>query len=325
MEQQIYPWEEGGKFHEANESPSRELISKAGQGDLDAQFEMSRYYKDDEKQRLAWLKKAAEGGNVRAQYEYGYEMSDTSNLAYDSEEAEKWFRAAAEKGWAPAQFELGDTLIRRLEWSDEDETEAIREGLEWVRKAVDARYAEAEALYGSLLLSGIEDILEKQESEAIPFLVRGAAASREAAYLLGKAYEEGLGVAKPDYSQAAEWYRQANKYCDSRTRLGMLYENGPHAEYGGPERNYRMAFLYYKEDLHCLHPEAYFLLGRLHMRGLGTPQNFIEAYVNFAVAVALSDNPPALQVEARDEAATKLGTTEMMKAQKRASSIAKKR
>jgi hypothetical protein len=45
---------------------------------------------------------------------------------------------------------------------------------------------------------------------------------------VGEIYEKGLGLAAPDYTVAANWYRKAAKkgYSPAQTRLGSLYERG---------------------------------------------------------------------------------------------------
>ena len=47
----------------------------------------------------------------------------------------------------------------------------------------------------------------------------------QAAYQLGKMYDEGTGT-EQDYKSAVEWYRKANRIPEAQTRLGVMFEEG---------------------------------------------------------------------------------------------------
>jgi len=56
---------------------------------------------------VKWYRKAADQGDVNAQYNLGQCYREARGLRKDYAEAVKWYRRAAEQGDAGAQYELG--------------------------------------------------------------------------------------------------------------------------------------------------------------------------------------------------------------------------
>jgi len=105
-----------------------EMVSKANGGDPQAQFDLALAYREgkdiqkDLQSSFRWLKEAAKGGHVEAQYELGKDYSveaegnrQTAKLgigtaikyfARDYGFAVHWFHEAAQKGHVGAQLEL---------------------------------------------------------------------------------------------------------------------------------------------------------------------------------------------------------------------------
>jgi TPR repeat protein len=54
-----------------------------------------------------WLERAAEHGNIEAQYEFGNALREGFGIVQDYERAAKWLQMAAERGNADAQYALG--------------------------------------------------------------------------------------------------------------------------------------------------------------------------------------------------------------------------
>ena len=90
-------------------------LSKANQGDADAQFNLGLLYYQglgvphDAKQCVYWYTKAAEQGHVNAQYNLGniYHNGYGREVPKDSKLAIFWFTKAAEQGFVHAQYSLG--------------------------------------------------------------------------------------------------------------------------------------------------------------------------------------------------------------------------
>ena len=61
----------------------------------------------DENEARKWLERAAQHGNVVAEYEFGIALRDGRGTLQDYARAVGWIRNAAESGYGPAQFALG--------------------------------------------------------------------------------------------------------------------------------------------------------------------------------------------------------------------------
>ena len=94
-------------------SSKEDVVSKAKQGDADAQFNLgSMYYQGegvpkDYKQAYAWFTKAAEQGDAGAQFNLGFMYNKGEGVPKDYKQAIYWYTKAAEQGDDEAQFNLG--------------------------------------------------------------------------------------------------------------------------------------------------------------------------------------------------------------------------
>ena len=57
---------------------------------------------------MKWFRKAAEQGEIYAQYNLGWMYGTGTGVPQDDDEAVKWFRKAAEQGHAEAQLRLDE-------------------------------------------------------------------------------------------------------------------------------------------------------------------------------------------------------------------------
>src|SRR5262249_39451138 len=91
--------------------------------------------------------------------------------------------------------------------------------------------------------------------------------------LLGRAYEEGHGVAT-DLVQAAKWYRLAAdpRLVTAPTRLGDLYAKGQ-----GVAQSFSEAGKWYRKAADQNYGPAEVKLGEIYERGLGLTADFDEA------------------------------------------------
>jgi len=94
-------------------SSKEDVVSKAKQGDADAQFNLgSMYYQGkgvpkDYKQAYAWFTKAAEQGDADAQFNLGFMYNKGEGVPKDYKQAIYWYTKAAEQGDPLSQFNLG--------------------------------------------------------------------------------------------------------------------------------------------------------------------------------------------------------------------------
>jgi S1-C subfamily serine protease len=88
-----------------------DLKAKAEKGDVEAQkqlafsLEIPPNFNYDE--GVKWYRKAAENGDVAAEWNLGNHYKLGQGVPFDLSEAAKWYRTATEQGYAPAYFSLG--------------------------------------------------------------------------------------------------------------------------------------------------------------------------------------------------------------------------
>ncbi len=89
------------------------LKKAAEQGDVRAQFNLGLVYSfgdgvpQDYKESVRWYRKAAEQGDANAQVHLGSAYSNGRGVLQDYKESVKWYRKAAEQGDAYAHLHLG--------------------------------------------------------------------------------------------------------------------------------------------------------------------------------------------------------------------------
>ncbi|HHO77080.1 MAG TPA: sel1 repeat family protein [Deltaproteobacteria bacterium] len=89
---------------------------KAGQGDVDAQYNLAIMYYHGEgvernlEEALYWFHKAAEQDDTEAQYNLGFMYGRGEGIRRDQEQSMQWFMKAAQQGHAGAQEIVGKML-----------------------------------------------------------------------------------------------------------------------------------------------------------------------------------------------------------------------
>ena len=210
--------------------------ARAEQGDTEAQLKLWEMYTlgkvpgrtfrnmadelEGQKEGKEWLRKAADGGNARAQYNLGMGYV---NSPQDFSEAMKWFRKAADQGNADAQYQLG-SMYENGKGVPEDSAEAMK----WYHKAADQGNVNA-----TRVIAQAEVRKQAEQGNA------------KAQYQLGMVYINGKGPGTPpDYVEAMKWYRKAADQGnpDAQFQLGSMYENG-----SGVPKDYAEAMKWYRK------------------------------------------------------------------------------
>ena len=128
------------------ESNFQEIISKAEQGEADAQYHLgSMYYSGegvphDEEQAIQWYTKAAEQGHVDAQYNLALMYKHGQGVLLNFKQTIQWYTKAAEQGHVDAQFFLA-LMYKNGQGVPQD----FKQAIQWYTKAaeqgdVDAQY-----------------------------------------------------------------------------------------------------------------------------------------------------------------------------------------
>ncbi len=93
--------------------PLSKVRRAAEMGDARAQFELGMIYDlgeevpQDSAEAVRWFRKAADQGNAKGQFSLGIMYARGRGVPRDYAEAASWYRQAAEQGYAPAQNKLG--------------------------------------------------------------------------------------------------------------------------------------------------------------------------------------------------------------------------
>ncbi|MCL2406100.1 MAG: GNAT family N-acetyltransferase [Defluviitaleaceae bacterium] len=204
----IYVALQNNKYHE---NELKKLLTKAEQGDVDAQFELFRHFQDVDngEQIIYWLTKAAEQGHAEAQYALGFYYKDGEFVEQDNEKYIQWQQKSAMQGYAEAQFNIA--------WCH-------AEG-----KGVEKNLPQAMVWF------------EKCAMQDRP----------DAQHHLAYYYWRGGDGVKQDYAKALEWYTKLAKHDGAnsdyeweikraRNALGLMYYCGY-----GTTRDYKAAIKWY--------------------------------------------------------------------------------
>ena len=202
---------------------------------------------------IMWIRKAAEWGNVAAQWNLGLIYTEGRGVEKNEGEAARWFRkitqrdsqhdfidpttvkwaqlflSAIEHGDDRSQYELGHDYYEygsdRYRW-DHNFEESEREAAKWYRKAAEQGNADAQYSLGFMYAHGKG--VEKDEVEAARWYYKAAEqGNADAQYRLGLMYANGEGVEK-DEAKAVQLFRKAAEQgCgDAQFNVGVSYHYG---------------------------------------------------------------------------------------------------
>ncbi len=147
-------WDKYVKDRLPSDDEVQQLRQRAEQGDTDAQLRLGSLSQDYAEARQ-WYQRAADQGNVTAQFQLGlmYEHGSLIQaIIYPAKpyvppnyaEAVKWYRRAAAKGHVNAQFQLGSIYDDGYPGVSQDYTEAVT----WYRQAAAQGHASAQFILG---------------------------------------------------------------------------------------------------------------------------------------------------------------------------------
>lgn len=160
-----------------------------------------------------------------------------------------------------------------------------------------------------ILLTSLACSRPKSEIEILIERARGG--DPQAQYELGIKYEKGQGVPQ-DFSEAAVWWRKAAErgLADAQYSIGVSYDIGQ-----GVPQDYAEAVKWFYKAAEQGHMGGQFSLGLAYYVGRGVPKNYMNSYFWFSLATARSSRKGVMDVTVRDEAAKKLTSEQLMKAQ----------
>ena len=241
----------------------------AEQGDAKAQCELGWMYKNgqgsiaqDEEQAVAWWRKAADQGYAEAQYALGaiYSSSYNDKVAKDTKQAVAWLRKAAEQGHAGAK-----AALKRAEQEEQAEGQAAS-----VRKAAEQGDAKAQYELG-LMYYNTRKADDKAQAEAW-FRKAADQGYAEAQYALGRIYAARKGAANKE--QAVALLRKAADQGNAKAQyaLGEMYRTKD-----GVAQDMEQAAAWYRKAADQGHAGAQYWLGWQYNYGYGVAKDEAQA------------------------------------------------
>ena len=219
---------------------SEDLIKKAEAGDADAQSSLGQWYqlgieipglktpKKDMKEAVKWYTKAAEQGQMKAQFRLGRIYLDGGGeIIKDEKEGIKWFMKAAEQGDAASMNSMGVCYLKGS-GVPKDEKEAVK----WHEKA--AAKGDECGLFSLAVCYNNGLGVPKDEKEALKWFLKAAESGSpgpgvDAQRIVGDFYKNGTGIAK-DEKEAIKWYTKAATQGDeeAKKQLELLKSTKPY-------------------------------------------------------------------------------------------------
>ncbi len=193
------------------------LLRRAAEGGyVRAQVELARRLREKEPaQASSWLEKAAAQKDASAELELGR----FAQAKKDEAAAARWFVRAATRGLPEAERLAG---IYYLQGSGVSED--LQQGREWLGRASEHGDAGASFVLSTLYAEGKR--VPKDDVLSLAFCRKAAERGLAGAQVaLGERYQRGSGVAR-DLSQARRWYEKAAAQRDGRGEfyLGLSYD-----------------------------------------------------------------------------------------------------
>ena len=245
------------------------ILELANEEDVFAQASAAWGYREgygtavDHVEAVKWVRKAAEQGFARAQYDLGlmYEFGHGVERSY--EKAVEWYQKAAEQGAASAQGLLGEMYYygRGVEQSDV-------KAAEWVLKVAEQGLAMAQNILGVMYANGTG--VEQSYKKAVEWYLKAAEqGDADAQFKLGVMYEDGTSV-EQSYEKALEWLQKAAEQGFARAQysLGCMYDKGTVVE-----QSYEKAAKWYLKAAEQGLARAQNHLGNMYRNGRGVEQS----------------------------------------------------
>ena len=240
----------GKMYHEGNVVVKRiphkavKLFTKAAEaGDVEAQYKLGVCYCNgegvpvDEAKGIELIKKAAERGHMDAQRTLGDLYITGSCVKADALEAVSWYRKAASQGDLSAATQVGASYASGL-GIEKDVAEAMR----WLEKPAKAKIADAEITLGMLYMSEFpgDSLKAKKAAELLEHPAQEG--DEYAQVALGDLYADGRGIEKDEVKAFDLYLEAANKgLATAQYKIGQCYFLGK-----GIKKNEGMAFRWFR-------------------------------------------------------------------------------
>lgn len=214
--------------------------------------------------RVMLLQKAADAGSLEAMFDLGDCYYDGEGVDKNMPLAIKWMSKAADAGYAKAQLAIGATYYSGAEGLDQNYALAEK----YLLLAANKENADAQGFLSALYIT------MEEYSKALIWARKATQMSNPMGYyMLGRIYDEGLGV-DVDHLKGLEFFEEAAKHgdADAQNIVGNIYLNADYVE-----NNPQKAFKYYQMAAAQGHLEGMANLGYCYQEGIGTDVNILSA------------------------------------------------
>lgn len=200
------------------------LLQALAAGNMDAYCQLGRMFEaeGDMHKAAQFYEKAAENGDLQAQYDIGYMYKNGDGVKKDLEKGAKWMVLAAERGSAAAQNDYG-IMLQFGQGVEQNEELAV----EYYRKAVEGNVTAAKYNLAWCYLDGVG--VEQDSLEGYDLLKQAADSDYlDAQFELGRLLAEGKHFSQNE-EEAMEWLRRASDagHGGARYQIGtMLLDRG---------------------------------------------------------------------------------------------------
>ena len=214
--------------------------------------------------RIMLLQKASDAGSLEA-------MFDLSDAYFDGEGVEKnmslsikWITKAADAGYTKAQTALGSAYFQGIEGLDQNY--ALSE--KYLLMAAKKENTDAQAY-----LSALYVVMEEYDKAMVWARKAAQMEHPQACFMLGRIYDEGLGV-DVNHIEGLKWFEKAanNGDADAQNIVGNIYLNADYVEHD-PKK----ALSYYQKAATQGHLDGMMNLGYCYQEGIGTDMDFFAA------------------------------------------------
>jgi TPR repeat protein/tRNA A-37 threonylcarbamoyl transferase component Bud32 len=202
----------------------RVLLKALADGNMDAYSQLGAMFEAEGDLRKAaeFYEKAAENGDLRAQYDIGWMYKNAEGVKKDLEKAAKWMVLAADRGSPYAQNDYG-IMLQYGQGVEQNEELAV----EYYRKAIEGNVIAAKYNLAFCYLDGVG--VEQDSLEAYDLLKQAADADYlEAQFELGRLLAEGKHLSKNE-DEAMQWLERASDagHAGATYHIGtMLLDRG---------------------------------------------------------------------------------------------------
>lgn len=251
----------------------REMIEKAEQGDVNAQWKLGwKYYdgdgvRNDYTKAFSYFKLVADAGYVDAQCVLGLLYEDGIGVEKDYTLAAYYYKLAAEQNYSEAQNRLGLLYV-----NGQGVVRDYALAAHYFKLSAEQGYDLAQYNLGLLYLNG-HGLVQDYTFAAHYFKLAAEQGYAKAQYNLGFLYFNGQGVAQ-DYTLAAHYFELAAEqgHVSAQYNLGYLYFSGQ-----GVVQDYTLAAHYFKLAAERGYAFAQYNLGKLYDSGQGVTQDYTIA------------------------------------------------